>query len=296
MYLVSSTVLEEELAEAPVAMDAFPPVEPVALLAATSVPDVLPTVDAIEDSLSRVAGKLGRMAAEIRKLDAHFRKRLRQSEEALVEVEARYLSVTQTKAAEAPAQDSRALHGASLDHIYREIQRVEARIPEITREVAEMLADHSIELGRIARKNIEQGELKAYLKALHFAVGEQVGPPAALHKERLEKEALPYSRKQDISFCTAEVDILMHIQEIKGERTASGQIVARGSEPLGHPLGVHLIQHGQRIHSLNANQAGEFAFDCIPEGIVRIEFAGKDDKILAQVEIEADRQFHSHEG
>jgi hypothetical protein len=61
---------------------------------------------------------------------------------------------------------------ARLGEAQAEIELVTARLEGISREIATMLDDPSIELSRVMRKRTELTELKAYLNGLRFSIGE----------------------------------------------------------------------------------------------------------------------------
>ena len=50
----------------------------------------------------------------------------------------------------------------------QEIQRIEASVVELQQVIAAMLQEPIVELGKVARKNLQLGELNAYLKGLKF--------------------------------------------------------------------------------------------------------------------------------
>jgi archaellum component FlaC len=62
---------------------------------------------------------------------------------------------------------------ARLDGVENEIVRVLGQIESITKEIAAMLDDPSVELARVMRKRTEQAELRAYLNGLRFSTGGQ---------------------------------------------------------------------------------------------------------------------------
>ena len=62
---------------------------------------------------------------------------------------------------------------AYLGDVQKEIQRVLGLIEGVTKEIAAMLDDPSVELSRVMRKRTEQAELKAFLDGLRFSIGEQ---------------------------------------------------------------------------------------------------------------------------
>jgi hypothetical protein len=60
-----------------------------------------------------------------------------------------------------------------LDDVQKEIERVLGQVEAVTKEIAAMLDDPSIELARVMRKRTEQAELKAYLNGLRFSISGQ---------------------------------------------------------------------------------------------------------------------------
>jgi len=60
-----------------------------------------------------------------------------------------------------------------LSGVQKEIERVLGLIESVTKEIAAMLDDPSVELSRVMRKRTEQAELKAYLDGLRFSIGEK---------------------------------------------------------------------------------------------------------------------------
>ena len=62
---------------------------------------------------------------------------------------------------------------ANMGDVQKEIERVLAQLEGITKEIAAMLDDPSIELSKVMRKRTEQAELKAYLDGLRYSIGEQ---------------------------------------------------------------------------------------------------------------------------
>ena len=53
------------------------------------------------------------------------------------------------------------------------LNEVLGQIQGVSKEIAAMLDDASIELSKVMRKRTEQAELKAYLDGLLFSVGDQ---------------------------------------------------------------------------------------------------------------------------
>ena len=64
---------------------------------------------------------------------------------------------------------------ASMEHVLKEIARVEADASRCTADLERMVADDSVAIGRLLQIRNQELELKAYLRGLNFQAG--VEPP-----------------------------------------------------------------------------------------------------------------------
>lgn len=144
--------------------------------------------DPLNESLSSLSVELTRISAEIQSINSGFQAGLQQ---ALTDVRAAienhykqkfdqtvgnlrkelHQQIVQEFKAEFEAELARRMtHFAAVKE---EIELVNRRLEDVTKEITAMLDDPSIELSRVMRKRTEQAELKAYLAGLRYSIGEQ---------------------------------------------------------------------------------------------------------------------------
>lgn len=119
---------------------------------------------------------IGQIASELRDLNQAFQARLAQtiSQAAGLEKEheeelKRALAACASEHAEL---ETRLATAKDVPETHKEIQRVEMLIAENNRRIAELMIGPSVELREITRKNMQQEELKAYLKGLRYGLSE----------------------------------------------------------------------------------------------------------------------------
>jgi len=142
----------------------------------------------MREPLDSLSIELTRISAEIQSINSGFQEKMQETIALLRdEIENDYRMRMEKRLSELRQQIRTELEGelrkefdaelkaraGHADQIQKEIERVLAQIQSVTREIAAMLDDPSIELSRVMRKRTEQAELKAYLDGLLFSAGEQ---------------------------------------------------------------------------------------------------------------------------
>ena len=147
--------------------------------------EALSSDDLLREPLDSLSIELSRISAEIQSINSGFQSQMQQMvalvrdsieneyrvrmERALNEVREQTRQETEQEL----RKDFEAELHARIEHlgdVQTEIERVRTQSDGVTKEIAAMLDDPSVELSRVMRKRTEQAELKAYLEGLRFSI------------------------------------------------------------------------------------------------------------------------------
>jgi predicted enzyme involved in methoxymalonyl-ACP biosynthesis len=143
--------------------------------------------DVLREPVDSLSIELTRISAEIESINSGFQAQMQQvvaqvresieneyrarMDRALIQLREQIRQETEQEL----RKDFEAELNARIEHlgdVQKEIERVRTQVEGVTKEIAAMLDDPSIELSRVMRKRTEQAELKAYLDGLRFSIGE----------------------------------------------------------------------------------------------------------------------------
>ena len=144
--------------------------------------------DSLREPLDSLSIELSRISAEIQSINSGFQAGMQQAIiDARAEIESQYKERFRASLDEACEKlraeikeefrqdfeiELKALV-ARLGEVQTEIERVMGQLDGVSREIAAMLEDPSVELSRVMRKRTELAGLKAYLTGLRFSIGDQ---------------------------------------------------------------------------------------------------------------------------
>ena len=142
----------------------------------------------LNEPLDGLSIELGRISAEIQSINSGFQAQMQQAlSDARIAIENEYrirfdksihalreqIRIQIREELEKEYQHELEKKIAHLGEVQKEIERVTVNLEGITKEIAAMLDDPSIELSKVMRKRTEQAELKTYLNGLRFSIADQ---------------------------------------------------------------------------------------------------------------------------
>ena len=142
----------------------------------------------MREPLDSLSIELTRISAEIQSINSGFQEKMQETVALMRdEIENDYRTRMEKRISELREQIRAELEGelrkefdaelkartGQSDLVQKEIERVLGQIQGVSKEIAAMLDDASIELSKVMRKRTEQTELKAYLDGLRFSLGQQ---------------------------------------------------------------------------------------------------------------------------
>ena len=143
--------------------------------------------DHLREPLSSLSVELSRISAEIQSINSGFQAQFQQAlSESQTAIASHYNAQLQKTTEESREQLRKELSEElrkefeaelrkrvpHLEEVRKEIARVGGRLEGVSREIATMIDDPSVELSRVMRKKAEQSELQAYLNGLRYSIGE----------------------------------------------------------------------------------------------------------------------------
>jgi hypothetical protein len=144
--------------------------------------------DTLREPLDSLSIEMTRISAEIQSINSGFQAQMQQvvaqvretiENEYRVQMEKSIVDIREQLRIEIEEEFRKVFESelrvrvAHLDDVQKEIARVLGQLEGVTKEIAAMLDDPSIELARVMRRRTEQAELKAYLNGLRFSINEQ---------------------------------------------------------------------------------------------------------------------------
>src|SRR5207253_3037613 len=150
--------------------------------------DISLSEDSMREPLDSLSIELTRISAEIQSINSGFQEKMQETVALMRdEIENDYRMRMEKRISELREQIRAELEGelrkefdaelkartGQSDLVQKEIERVLVQIQGVSKEIAAMLDDASIELSKVMRKRTEQAELKSYLDGLLFSVGDQ---------------------------------------------------------------------------------------------------------------------------
>ena len=160
-----------------------------------TVPD-----NALSEPLDGLSIELGRISAEIQSINSGFQAQMQQAlSDARIAIENEYrirfdksiqvlreqIRIQIREELEKEYQQELERRIAHLGEVQKEIERVTVNLEGITKEIAAMLDDPSIELSKVMRKRTEQAELKTYLNGLRFSIADSLPNGKAIQSSPL---------------------------------------------------------------------------------------------------------------